>query len=464
MFRTCSGLGLAAGCWLAVLSPALASSTAEQADPAPERRPNVLLIVIDTLRADHLAAYGYDRPTSPHLDRLASEGVLYEQCISASSWTLPAHASLFTGLFPRDHRCTSETQNLADSFDTLAEILRASGYHTGGFSNNVWTHDESGLKQGFDHFLELWRQQDSREEGISLDDRDTDMGATVTNERVLEWLDGLSDRERPWFVFINYFEPHLPYRPARPHDGDFLPAEVDPKIVQRLRSFYSPREYSYILRTPWGEVSAEELAVLTSLYDAEIAYVDAKIGELVAGLRARDLLDDTLLVVTSDHGEHLGENHMLDHKLSVYEPLLRVPLILWNPKRLAGGVRVGAQVQAHDVFGTILDLSAARRGDFAKLPFDGQGKEYTFAELAYPGIFLELIAKRVPGWSAKPFARALKAVRGPRYKLIWGSDERVELYDVVADPYESHDLAADRPDVVEKLRRVLESFNGGTSP
>lgn len=429
--------------------------------PAGAQRPNVLLIVIDTLRADHLTSYGYDRRTTPHIDRLAEEGVLYEECISSSSWTLPAHASLFTGLFARDHRTTSENWTLDESFETLAELLKEAGYHTGGFSNNVWTNDVSGLKRGFDTFLEMWREQPEREKGISFDDPTVDMGAARTNEEIFAWLDGLSDKSRPFFVFINYFEPHLPYRPTQPHDDDFLTEKIDQGTIRRLRSFYSPREYGYILGVPWMEVSAREIEILTALYDGEIAYVDSMIGQLVKGLETRELLDNTLLVITSDHGEHLGEHHMLEHKLSVYDPLLRVPLILRNPGRIPAGVRITTQVQAHDVFGTILDTTGVRKDFLPRLPLEDRAHEYTFAELAYPRIFLDVIAKEIPGWDASAFARSLKVVRGQRYKLIWGSDDRLELYDLAADPGEMQNLAGSQPAVLEKMQKVLEAFNAG---
>ncbi len=452
----------------AVLAP---DGVRASAGPGTATRPNVILIVIDTLRADHLSAYGYGRTTSPNIDRLAADGVLYEQAVSASSWTLPAHASLFTGLFARDHRTTSESWELDESFDTLAELLGAAGYHTGGFSNNVWTDDFSNLTQGFDTFLQLWRGRKTR--GISLDDPANDMQAAKTNEEIFSWLDGLADMSRhvarsgrpaPFFVFINYYEPHLPYRPTRPYDDDFLPEGVDDGTVRRLRSFYSPREYGYILDVPWMKVSDREIEILTALYDGEIAYVDSIIGQLVEGLRSRDLLDDTLLVVTSDHGEHFGENHMLSHKLSVYDPLLRVPLILWNPERIPSGARIRTQVQAHDVFGSILSITGVR-GDAARaLPFEDRAGGYAFAELAYPGIFLKVIKKQIPGWDASDFARALKVVRGQRYKLISGSDGSLELYDVLSDPRESRNLAETKPDVLDEMQQALRAFNNGELP
>ncbi len=459
---------LAVSLLIVALVVPVGAGASDPSSPGPDvARPNVILIVIDTLRADHLSAYGYGRKTSPNIDRLAAQGVLYEQSISASSWTLPAHASLFTGLFARDHRTTSENWELDASFDTLAELLHAAGYHTGGFSNNVWTDDFSGLTQGFDTFQQLWRLRKADKGRISQDDPTKDMHSAKTNEEIFTWVDELPD-EAPFFVFINYYEPHLPYRPTRPYDDDFLPAGVDDGTVRRLRSFYSPREYGYILDVPWMKVSDRDIEILTALYDGEIAYIDSIIGRLVEGLRSRELLDDTLLVITSDHGEHLGENHMLSHKLSVYDPLLRVPLILWNPERIPSGLRIKTQVQAHDVFGSILELTGApgrsARQHAAALPFEERASDYAFAELAYPGIFLKVIKKQIPGWNASAFAHALKVVRGPRYKLISGSDGSLELYDVISDPLESTNLADTEPEALKKMQQALQAFNRGELP
>ncbi len=211
-------------------------------------------------------------------------------------------------------------------------------------------------------------------------------------------------------------------------------------------------------------VSDRELEILTALYDGEIAYVDSVVGELVAGLRSRRLLDDTLLVITSDHGEHLGENRMLSHKLSVYEPLLRVPLILWNPGRIPSGRRIKTQVQAHDVFDSILTITGVGDDSKSALPFVDRARDFTFAELAYPRIFLEVIRKELAGWDSSAFARALKVVRGQRYKLISGSDGSLELYDLLADPLESRNLAEAEPEVLEEMQKALVSFNKGELP
>ena len=159
----------------------------------------------------------------------------------------------------------------------------------------------SGLKQGFEVFEELWHGQPSRGADIAHDDPALDMGAAKTNERILAFVDGL-DARRPFFVFANYFEPHMPYRPTRPFDDDFLPANAAPGEVTRLRSFFSPREYAYIMGLPTARIDESALATLSSLYDGEIAYVDATLGKLFTALKERRRLDDTGVVITSDHG------------------------------------------------------------------------------------------------------------------------------------------------------------------
>ena len=440
-----------------------ASSTVAQAPVEPV---NVVLVVIDTLRADHVSAYGYDRKTTPNIDRLAEGGILYENAVSAAPWTLPAHASLFTGLYVRDHGTTNRNWTLDPSHETLAQRLQRAGYHTAGYSNNVWLNDTSGLKRGFKVFEEMWRQQHTRVEGISADRPDTDMGGDRTTKRIFDWIDGLPDIGRPFFTFVNYFEPHLPYRPTIPYDDDFLDEGTPKPIVKRLRSFYAPRELGYILKLPWMRVPDSEIEILAALYDGEIAYIDSIIGRLVAGLEERGLMDNTVLVITSDHGEHFGENHMLDHKFSVYEPLIKVPLILYAPGRLPAGLRIEDQVQVHDLFGTLLDLVGLDPEGKRQLPLEkgGKGLDYTFAQLDYPEAFLQAIRSKIQGQDGKAVARALDTVRDRQYKLIRGSDDTYQLYDIVADPYESNDLAEEKPEEVKRLRAVLEAFDRGEVP
>lgn len=450
--------------WTSLLLVPAASAAAE----ASARRPNVILLVLDTVRADHLSPYGYSRPTAPNLARLAAEGTLYENAAAAAPWTLPSHASLFTGLPARVHGTDGNHMTLAPHFDTLAEKLQRAGYRTAGFSNNVWTNDVSGLKQGFDHFEEMWHEHKSRGKNITLDEPGLDTGAGKTNERILSWLDGRTD-ERPFFVFVNYFEPHMPYRPTSPFDDDFLPPGVAASDLKRLRSFYSPQEYAYIIGVPTIRIDDQVLATLIGLYDGEIAYVDAMVGKLVEALRARKVLDDTLIVVTSDHGEHFGEHHMLEHKFSLYEPLLHVPLIVRAPGRVAANLRIRTPVQSADVFGTVLAIAGVEGGTSRVLPRQAltaaeEARQRSFSELEYPTIFLDVARRKFSGFDIQRLERSLVSVRGPRFKLIAGSDGSLELYDLRADPGESRNIAAAEPAVVAELRMALDDFLRRAAP
>jgi arylsulfatase A-like enzyme len=435
-----------------------ATASARGVEPAGARpRPNVLLIVMDTVRADHLSCYGYEKPTAPDLERIAAEGVLYEQAISPGSWTLPSHATLFTGLYPRDHHTTAASWKLDDSFTTLAEVLAAEGYATAGFSNNPWVSRGTGLTQGFAAFLDMWRDDERSRGG--------DDGAALTNELVLDLL-ASPGRTAPFFVFINYMEPHLPYAPPASFEGRFVPSSVPRAQVEALRGWQTPRELGYILRVPGFEATGDQLRILGALYDGEIAYLDSKVGELVQALESRGILKDTLLIVTSDHGEHLGDHHLMDHKMSVYDALIRVPLIVRYPGVVPAGVRIRGPVQTNDVFPTVLKLCGIERPptqDAAVLPMREEEvvRRDTFAEFGRPTEFLKIATKSFPGVDVAPFDRSLVAVRGPRYKYVWATDGRSELFDLRSDPGEEHDLSAGQPEVEGRLRDQVFAFRDG---
>jgi len=411
--------------------------------------------VLDTTRRDRLSTYGYPGQTSPALDRVASEGLVYEQCTSAGSWTLPSHASIFTGMYPRDHGTTVEHWNLAGEHTTLAEVLSANGYATAGFCCNPWISDDTGLLQGFGEFHEIWRgRRDPRDEH----------GAARVTEKILEWLDAREDTAEPFFAFVNYLEPHTPYRPPQPFRDRFLPADADPIAVQEVMGWKTPREFGYMLGVPGMEISEEQFSILDGLYDAEVAYQDSRFGELVDGLAARGLLDETLLVVVADHGEQLGEHGMLDHKMSLYEENVHVPLVLRYPGAVPVG-RVSARVQSHDIFMTVLELAGIDHEPpvgAGRLPFDdeaGEGRRYTFVDMGRPTVFMELMEREWPGADVRRFDRWLRAVQDPRFKYIRASDGRRELYDVRDDPAESEDLSGTLPEVEERLQEVLTRFH-----
>ncbi len=277
-------------------------------------RPNVLLITLDTTRADHMGCYGYQRPTTPVLDRLAAESVVYTHAISTSSWTLPAHASLFTGKFTTSHGARYDTEGplrLTDGIDgpenwkdyrarglspsetTLAEILKEAGYVTGAVVGGPWMKKVFGLDKGFDHYDDAQiRTVNGR------------LAGEVTSA-ALEWVEKESDHE--FFLFLNYFDPHTPYSAPEPFTYQFFPDGEAPSNQ---------------------EPSLEEM---NNLYDAEILYMDHHIGRLLEGLERLGLFEHTLFIVTADHGELLGEHGKMGHGTSLYQEEIHIPLLVRYP-------------------------------------------------------------------------------------------------------------------------------------
>ncbi len=446
------------------LACAVASSAALEKEPSksvPAPRPNVLLIVMDAVRPDHLSCYGYPKATSPNLDRLAREGTLYETCITAGSWTLPSLASLFTGLYQRDHEVSSRNLRLSGSFFTLAEILKSAGYATVGFSANAWVGDFSGLNQGFDEFTDVWR---------GLDDARGDDGAEVCNQWIFDWLETSYNDSRPFFMFVLFFEPHFPYRPPPAYREKFLPENADRDLLTRLRNWEHPREVGYILKVPGMEITPNELLLLESQYNGEIAYMDQRIGELLEELERRKILDNTITILTSDHGEHLGEHGLLDHKMSLYEEVIRVPLIIRYPERVPAGQRIRSQVQNLNLLPTILKLcgvTSPAKQLFDPLPLrasPGGEQRFAFVEFGPPDMFLDVMREAFAEFDSSRFSRSLKAVRTLEQKLIWSSDGRHELYDLVSDPGETKNLFEKQPELAGKMLKALDDFNRSKLP
>jgi arylsulfatase A-like enzyme len=455
-------------------------------------RPNILLVVCDTVRADHVSADGYARPTTPQIDALGRDGAVFLRAYTPSPWTLPAHASLFTGLYPSSHGADSGNLRLDPSLPFLARRLREAGYRTLAYVENPWVGKDYNFQEGFDTFDEVWRGVHGTED---------DMGAAAVSEKVarwLEWRDGNADaRRQPFFVFINYFEPHLPYNPPEPERGRFLRPGADAAEVERLRRFKHPEEVRQILG--FGSLGPADFALLADLYDGEIAYVDRRLGEIAGLLRARGLLDGTVVAVTSDHGEMIGEHGLMDHKLNLYEPVLRIPLILRYPRAVRPGQRIDAPVMLQDLYPTLLALAGVDTasspgnprpaGDLAGGQAGGPTGALTrgpaaaeartlpgvtglspgairgstvddplIAEYARPAEFFGVMKGIAPGADLARWDRTLAALQAGGAKLVWASDGRHELYDLGSDPGEGVDLAAADPHETAALAGRLEAW------
>jgi len=327
--------------------------------PAAADAPNILLVAIDTLRADHLGSYGYTRPTSPTLDALAARGVLFEQAVSQAPWTAASFGSLFTSLYPSVHGLDGGVRwgpgqssaggslpfavqkILPIAQPTLAEMLRRNGYRTAGFVSNVYVNSIFGFSQGFEVYNDEHRDYSRNVGGAKR-------RAEETNEFVFRWLD--EPPGEPFFLFVHYNDPHWPYNPPAPHGAEW---------VAGYQGELTPEKSSAVVETqgePIEDLSPEDLAYLIALYDGEISYVDSHIAKLLERVRGLDTERDLLVVVTADHGEEFLDHGSASHGYTLYEELIHVPLIFHAPGRLAPR-RVPAQVRSIDVLPTVLALA-----------------------------------------------------------------------------------------------------------
>lgn len=449
------------GIWaLLALCFLCACGGAEDAPPpeAASPRPNLLLIVLDTVRADRLGAYGYGRARTPHLDAFARQSVLYENCMSSSCWTLPSHASLFTGLLPIAHQATQETLRLAADYPTLAELLTDAGYAAYGASANAVVGPANGLDRGFAHFEELYRTEVEAEHRVA--------GRHPHDVALQKWIGQLGEG-RPFFAFLNYIEAHTPYRPPEP----FLSQALAPEWTQ-VEGVAASREKTrdHWLR-PEG-LPGETIEIMSRLYDGEIAFLDWAFGRLLQMLEAQGLLDETLIVVTSDHGEHFGEHGLVSHSFSLYEGLVRVPLLVRQPGGIHAGTRRTDPVHLMDLFPSLLGAAGVETPrpshgeDVFKAAVDPQRiriAEYYYPRQMFSMLDADLVAANLDRLA--PYMQRLRAVRRGDRKLIWSSDGRHELYDLAADPRETSSLFAQESGALWDFNAsYADEFSEGADP
>ncbi len=424
----------------------------------------VILLLADTLRADHLEVYGYTRPTAPELTRLASEGAVFEDCISQASWTKVSVASILTSLYPTSHGISRITDWLPGSGVTLAEVYRDAGYATLSLLSNPLPGRLSALHQGFEEVHER--------ESLSLPPgQSTSKTARGYVDRLLPWLE--AHRDVPFFVFLHVLDPHTPYQTYPPYDklwGDPAHrAEYNRQL--QLVSEYVQDPARRFLGIPTREelekagIDAQKfVAYEIDLYDSSIRAMDAEIARLMEGLSSIGLEDDTLIAVISDHGEEFLEHGKLRHGQTLYGEMTNVPLIIWGSGRVPTAV-VSETVQSIDLMPTLLELSSL------PLPEGIQGQSLVpllqggasssewrrrpaVSERATPptgphlaGVEIDSFAVVADGW---------KLIHHPRRPGGW---PEYELYDHRSDPLDLLDLAASKPEIVEQLARELESWH-----
>ncbi|MFQ5745773.1 MAG: sulfatase [Gemmatimonadota bacterium] len=435
--------------------------------PPPGEAPDVLLVILDTVRAQNMSLYGYARATTPLLERRARESVVFDAAFSTSPWTLPSHGTMFTGRYP--HELDADwLVPLGAATPTLAEAFAARGYLTAGFvANRSYATYEHGLDRGFAHYEDYRvspgqilrsaglgrRLADARSLRplIGTDDQLGHKDAARLTDDFLAWRRKAGAEGRPLFAFLNYFDAHDPYLPPDEYLRRFDPDRTSGRLSPFRR--HAP---AVLARRVTRRDIREEMAA----YDGAIAYVDAEVGRLLAELERTGDLDRTIVVIASDHGEQFGENGLFFHGNGLYLPTLHVPLLIRYPARVPEGVRVVEPVSLRDLAATIVDLADLGRGP------------------AFPGVSLE--ARWSPGErgpaGSPVIAEVRKGVRLPAFypvskgdmssiltadgHLIRNGDGREELYDWKTDPREATDLAAGpggaelRAGLREALRRV----------
>ena len=424
--RIAAALGAAAVLIGLLLIPAQSDSPPPTPSSVP---PLVVLITVDALRADHLGVYGYARPTSPYIDALAREAVVVEDAIANAPYTKASIASLMTGLYPSAHKTYTVSATVADSMDgdveealprtdvlpraatTLAEALDARGYVTAAFTTNPFLIADFGFAQGFDSFRFLSAE-----------------GFAAADEVLGRALRAIESETRPLFVWVHLMEPHSPYTP----DEVFrrvLPPTRPPRLI--------PPDVSvppYLAETPTRDVRVYE-----SLYDAEIRSVDAALGCFFDALRGRPAWDDTVIVLTSDHGEQFLEHGGLEHNTNLHDELLRVPLIVRAPNLAPR--RVDAQVQLVDVLPTIVGMA----GGAAPPRIHGRDLQPLLRGEPFPAA--PALAERVG---------EQYAVRTREWKLIAGAEGGRELYALARDPGERHSLM--HPVRIAEMEEILQGL------
>ncbi len=432
---------LAAGLGVVLLGLCLRRAHgANAASPAPAasyRCPdcNVLLISLDTLRADHLGAYGYPRPTSPNIDRFARESVLFENNINTGGGTLPVHVSMFTSLPPLVHGIYSTNgRALEPSRTTLAEQLRQVGYHTRGYTGGGFVRASFGLGHGFESFYD---------EGGDFE---------VIMPMFGSWLESYTGGK--FFLFLHTYDIHsdwkkLPYDApggynslfTRDYHGSFDGCRSG-RCASDLLSYLNLEVTTGKIQ-PDQVLSPTDLAYIVGLYDGGIAYVDDEIGKLFARLKRLGLYDKTLIVLTADHGEEFMEHNLLLHDQN-YEEEARVPLIVRFPHGAFAGRRIAEQVSTLEVMPTILDVLDVQPND------EVQGKSV-----------MPLILDGRKGRDAVYMMGGNDKLRTPAWSLLTHDDKPLELFDLIADPHEKHDLLATHPATAAALlERELAERHG----
>ncbi len=478
---------------------------------------NIMIITLVPLRADHLSCYGYHRDTTPNIDRIAAEGTIFERAYSTAVPTPPAHASLLTGLYPSCHGVFGSVGSrdsvptvLGDSVPTMGTLLSDMGYRTVAFVNDYHVGKFKGLDRGFQGFYIKGRNQDSKivkvraalavirrilrgiRKGIARQFGLTDFVGRFargveakargrlnpsrstrdtrrTTRRAIEWLDAHGRRKQPFFMLLHYNNMHHPYAAPHPYTYRYVSRQAPGVDWRRIRRISAE---PHVYMNGQMDVTPQDFEVLKALYDAEIHYVDKELGQLFAHMRKLGILDQTLLIILSPHGDSFGEHGQTAHGGRLYETLVHVPLIVRCPGTAPAGLSVRSLVQVTDILPTVLELVGRGTDDLmlqghSLLPIepDRTYREYVIAERGERDPSFLKMFKNSEQLVAR-IRHGQRMFRRGDYKYLRSSNGREELFNLATDPGELHNLVAEQPErahaMAARLEKWLNSFEHRT--
>ncbi|MAF64510.1 MAG: hypothetical protein CMJ84_02460 [Planctomycetes bacterium] len=462
----------------------------------PSARPDILFIVLDAARAEDFSVYGYARPTTPNLERLADGFALYDSCISTATWTLPSTAGLFTGTYPSTHRLVVDGDRLADAYASLPELLADEGYRTAKVMGDVpYVSEFSGMERGFGASFDavppawkraLWALHPSAPHpsesatGFERIDHDLDLEAEARmherrrlRARLSYWMTGWHDDgaascfdrvreiwaepdERPRFVYAHLMETHGEYRPPHRYRKRFVPRELRGRNFAAINQRPNPHAVGLV------DMSEEDFAILHGLYDGCIAYMDELLGRLLDDLERSPRWDETLVVITADHGDCVGRHGVLGHQFVCYDELLRIPWIVKWPASVGITGRRGELIQNADLLPTLCALLDVERPEQCEtIDILSERREFAYAELLKP--FGVTAVKQGLHERAPHLDRAVLAVRSATHKrIVYTNDQPDELFDLRRDPRESRNLMGESTladaEHLAALERAVEAW------
>lgn len=485
----------------------------------PEQRPDILLIVLDTMRRDRLSTYGHTRETSPSLTRFAENGTLFERAVAPAQWTIPAHASMFTGLYAGAHGLTEASLSLSGSYPTLAEILGGDGYRTAAFSNNPLVGLlDNGLTRGFDHFYNYAGASPERPIDVHrgpirrmISHRFRRFAHRVQNMFAQsDWLFRMSlnpllvpiwtryvnykgntehslhdalnlitthhtgGSDQPLFTFINLMGAHLPYRPPQSYVDRIAPDLKRDRAAYRFVKRFNADAARWA--SPLDEHFADwESAALVDFYDAEVTYQDELLGNFLDALRRAGRLDNTLVIIAADHGEAHGDHGFVGHSFVVYQELVHVPLVIHYPQRFPARKRVTTNVSTRRIFHTVLETAGVPPPLDESHPnaqintltlansLNGHPdpeRGIAFAEAFPPQTFLNVMRHRNPHLIDQLELRQIRrGIYNGELKLTTVGTRIDGLFDVTSDPQETVSIAEHQPETVSTLQQQLNDFS-----